>query len=157
MSRLHGIDRTTMSVGSSRMRRRLAIAATLAAVSAVGALRASSGYGGAATAVEHNPDCPASLLPLGSDPLSPAVRFALARDRPADKPQVIAAGIATTGVGRGAQVAPMCGHSVASRTAAVSIHRRAYDHGPNRSASLAEGEMFAARFTTGWRVCNVAH
>jgi hypothetical protein len=81
----------------------------------------------------------------------------LARERSADTPQVVTAGIATTRVGRGGQVAPMCGRGIASRTVAVAIHRRAYDRGPNRSASLADGEVFVARFTTGWRVWYVAH
>jgi dienelactone hydrolase len=151
MSRFH---RTTMVVGFSRMRKRSVVIASLIVVSG-GVLCAFGGNGGAATAAKGDRDCPVRTLPLGQDPLSPAVRVALARERPVDKPQVIAAGIATTGVGRGEQVAAMCGRAIASRSVAVAIHRRAY--GPGRSASLAEGAMFVARFGTGWRVWYVAH
>jgi hypothetical protein len=46
---------------------------------------------------------------------------------------------------------------VARRSVVVTIRRRAYDRGPNRSASLAVGEVVVGRFRAGWRVWNILH
>jgi hypothetical protein len=50
------IDRTTVIVGASRMWKRSVIAAMLAAVSGIGALSASGGDSGTATAATRHPD-----------------------------------------------------------------------------------------------------
>ncbi|HEX2085853.1 MAG TPA: hypothetical protein VHF89_09235 [Solirubrobacteraceae bacterium] len=102
-------------------------------------------------------DCPRDLLPLGRNPIAPATRAALRGFDARDRPQVVGAAIADREFDRAGQVGQSCGPRVAARSVVVALHLRAFDHGPNRSASLAQRTVVVGRFRTGWRVWEVLH
>lgn len=101
--------------------------------------------------------CPTKLLPLGANPVEAASHVALRAERARDLAQVTGAVIATLAFDRSHQVVHNCGSRVAARSVVVTIHRRAYDRGPNKSASLSQGTIVLGRFKSGWRVWDVLH
>ena len=111
----------------------------------------------AAAAIRKAPDCPAKLLPLGSNPIGLATRAAMKAERRRDRPQVRGAAVATLNFGRSGQVVHNCGSRIAASSVVVTIHRRAHDSGRNKSASLSEGIVVVGRFQSGWRIWDVLH
>ena len=101
--------------------------------------------------------CPKELLALGTNPIAAATRAALRVERKRDRPQVRGAAVADSNFDRSPQVVHDCGRKVARRSVVVVIHRRAYDTGRNKSASLALGVVVVGRFRGGWRVWNTLH
>lgn len=98
--------------------------------------------------------CPRAALALGSNPVAPASRAALAREPREGDAQVVGAAIAgRSGDLRAQQVIARCGRRLAARTVIVYLTRRAYL--PAQSAS--QGVHFVSRFRVGWRVWEVAH
>jgi hypothetical protein len=121
--------------------------AALAAVAPLACLALTAGAPAAGSL------CPSQLLPLGTNPVSPAIAAALARDSAKNKPQVTGAMIAATDPSRGDQVKRDCGTQAWRRTVIVYITDRAF----LPSASLSERVMFVGRTGAGFRVWQVAH
>jgi hypothetical protein len=93
-------------------------------------------------------------LAFGANPIGPASRAAVARERRSSRPQVGAALIASDDLrGRGAMVKRSCGSKAASRTVVVYITLRKF----LPSASLSERVSFVSHFRSGWRVWEIAH
>jgi len=110
-----------------------------------------------ANAASVRDGCPTGLLTLGSNPVAAASRAALRAEKSGGRPRVTGAAVATTRFDRSSQVGTRCGQRAAARSVVVTIHRRAYDSGDNRSASLSQGTVVVARFRSGWRVWSVLH
>ena len=136
---------------------RLALLLVAAALSVVG-VAAQDNAGDPSRASQSLParaakqDCPKGLLPLGRNPVSPAAEAALHGERKSDRPRVIGAFVGSAPVGRAPQVVHACGRRIAARSIVVSIDRRAYHSGPDRSASLSQSVVVVGRFRAGWRV-----
>jgi hypothetical protein len=64
---------------------------------------------------------------------------------------------ATDAGARGKEVSFMCGPKVAHRTLVVFTYDHRYDHGPNKSASLAQHAFLVSRFDDGYRLWYVEH
>jgi hypothetical protein len=92
-------------------------------------------------------------LPLTADSIGLAARAAFRFTRPADRPQVVSADLATDDPGRGAEAKFECGARVWRRTVVVDINLRAFFP----SASLSERVVFVGRFKSGYRVWQVVH
>jgi hypothetical protein len=96
--------------------------------------------------------CP-TLKALPADPLTPAIATALKTDPAANRPQVVAAAVATHDTSRGPQATAQCGARVAARTVVVSIVDRALL--PSQSAS--QRVVFVGRTSAGWVAWSRAH
>jgi len=96
---------------------------------------------------------PRHLLPLTANAVGPAAAAALRRERPADRPQVVSAALATDDRRRGPEAKFECGARVWRRTVVVYITLRAF----LPSASLSERVDFVGRFRGGYRVWQVVH
>lgn len=138
------------------MKRLLVLAVALVAVITVTAVAPASRAGrsplctrGMVT-VERDPR---RLLPLTADAIGPAATAALRRERPAGRPQVVSAALATDDHERGPEAKFECGARVWRRTVVVYITLRAY----LPSASLSERVDFVGRFRDGYRVWQVVH
>ena len=136
---------------------RLAVIASAATAIAITVTATAADRRASATSAAAVAKCPTKLRPLGSNPVAAASRAALAAERSGDRSRVTGAAIATTRFDRSQQVVRACGTRIAARSVVVTIHRRAYDSGPNRSASLSQATVVVARFSSGWRVWNVLH
>jgi hypothetical protein len=128
----------------------------IAAVAAVTALAPASHAGRSPactrglTTVERDPR---GLLPLTANPIGPATTAALRSTKPAAKPQVTVADLATADHERGGEARFDCGARVWRRTVVVYITLRAF----LPSASLSQNVFFVGRFRTGYRVWQVVH
>ncbi|TML36549.1 MAG: hypothetical protein E6G25_10685 [Actinobacteria bacterium] len=109
---------------------------------------------GSAPAFEHGArvSCPRGALAFGANPIGPASRAAVARERTSSRPQVVQAEIASDEE-RGGMVKHQCGSKDASRTVVVYITLRKF----LPSASLSERVSFVSHFRSGWRVWEIAH
>jgi hypothetical protein len=103
------------------------------------------------TTVERDPR---GLLPLTSNSIGPAARAALRYTRPAARPLVTSADLATVDHERGGEARAECGTRVWRRTVVVYLTLRAFEP---RSASLSENVFFVGRFRGGYRVWQVVH
>ena len=121
-----------------------AFACAAAAAVAVGSVPAS----------ERGGRCPRGALPFVTpNPIAPAARAAIAREKAESRPQVTKAVVASSDLrGRGAQV-KQCGQRTLGRTVVVYITLRKF----LPSASLSERVSFVSRFRSGWRVWAIAH
>jgi hypothetical protein len=90
---------------------------------------------------------------LTADSIGPASAAALRNTRPADRPQVVSADLATADRSRGPEAKFECATRIWRRTVVVYITLRAYL--PN--ASLSERVDFVGRFKSGYRVWQVVH
>jgi hypothetical protein len=106
-----------------------------------------------ASGTGHARGCARHLLPLTANPIGPAAAAALRRERPADRPRVVSAALATDDRGRGAEAKFECGARVWRRTVVVYITLRAF----LPSASLSERVDFVGRLKNGYRVWQVVH
>ena len=97
--------------------------------------------------------CNQRLLPLSANAIGPAAVAALRRERPAERPRVVSAALATDDRGRGPEAKFECGARVWRRTVVVYITLRAF----LPSASLSERVDFVGRFRGGYRVWQVVH
>jgi hypothetical protein len=105
------------------------------------------------TRATTKPGCPTNLLPLGANPIGPAVTAALVADSPKNQPQVTGATIAPNDTQRGPQAKAQCGERVWRRTVVVYIVDRAF----LPSQSLSQRVLFVGRTSTGYRVWQRAH
>jgi hypothetical protein len=96
---------------------------------------------------------PRGLLPLSRNPIAPATKAALRYTRPADRPQVVSADLATADHERGGGAKFECGRRVWRRTVVVYVTLRALEP----SASLSENVFYVGRFDKGYRVWQVVH
>ncbi|MFZ0343246.1 MAG: hypothetical protein WAL31_13050 [Gaiellaceae bacterium] len=128
------------------MKRLLVLAVAVLTVITVTAVAPASRTGHARGCVRH-------LLPLTANAIGPAASAALRRERPADRPRVVSAALATDDRGRGAEAKFECGARDWRRTVVVYITLRAF----LPSASLSERVDFVGRFTDGYRVWQVVH
>ncbi len=96
---------------------------------------------------------PRHLLPLTDNPIGPAAAAALRYTRPADRPQVTRAYLASADHARGGGAKFECGARVWRRTVVVYVTLRAFE----RSASLSENVFYVGRFKAGYRVWQVVH
>ncbi len=97
---------------------------------------------------------PRGLLPLtGANPIGPATTAAIRFSKPASRPQVVSAGLATNDLQRGPQAKFSCGARVWRRTVVVYVTDRASL--PAQSAS--QRVYFVGRFADGYRVWQVVH
>jgi hypothetical protein len=96
---------------------------------------------------------PRRLLPLSANPIEPATRAALRYTRPADRPQVTSADLATVDRERGGEARFDCGARVWRRTVVVYVTLRR----DLPDMSLAENVFFVGRFRTGYRVWQIVH
>jgi hypothetical protein len=96
---------------------------------------------------------PRRLLPLTANPIGPASSAALSYTRSADRPQVVAADLATADRNRGGGAKFQCGTLVWRRTVVVHVTLRALEP----SASLSENVFYVGRFKAGYRVWQVVH
>lgn len=127
------------------MKRLLVLAVALLAVTVTAAAPASR--------MSRPRICSRHLLPLTANAIGPAAAAALRRERPADRPQVVSAALATDDRGRGAEAKFECGARVWRRTVVVYITLRAFFP----SASLSERVDFVGRFKSGYHVWQVVH
>lgn len=138
------------------MKRLLALAVALLAVITVTAAAPASRTVHPQRCPHGRPDFerdPRGLLPLTADSIGLAARAAFRFTRPADRPQVVSADLATDDPGRGAEAKFECGARVWRRTVVVNIKLRAL----LPSASLSERVVFVGRFKSGYRVWQVVH
>ena len=97
---------------------------------------------------------PRGLLPLsGSNPIGPAITAALTYEKPAARPQVRGATLASEDANRGLQAKASCGTRVWQRTVVVYILDRAM----LPAASASQRVYFVGRFKNGYRVWQVVH
>jgi hypothetical protein len=96
---------------------------------------------------------PRYLLPLTPNSVGLAATAALRDTRPADRPQVAVADLATADRGRGPEAKFACGTRVWRRTVVVYVTLRAF----LPSASLSERVVFVGRLRSGYRVWQVVH
>ncbi len=97
---------------------------------------------------------PGALLPLtAGDTIARAARAALRLERPANRPVVAAARLATADRWRGPEAKYACGTRVWRRTVVVYVTDRALL--PAQSAS--ERVFFVGRVASGYRVWQVVH
>jgi hypothetical protein len=103
--------------------------------------------------------CPrrgADALPLTTAAEKSAEK--IAKRRVGRSPQItITVRPATHAGARGHEVSFMCGPKVAGRTVVVFTYDHRYDHGPNKSASLAQHAFLVSRFDNGYRLWYVEH
>ena len=97
--------------------------------------------------------CTGRLLPLTANAIGPATKAAVRRERPAERPRVVSADLATTDHERGPEAKVECGTRAWRRTVVVYITLRAF----LPSASLSERVDFVGRFKGGYRVWQVVH
>lgn len=97
-----------------------------------------------------------SALPIGERAARKAERVVLRREDPGHEPVAWAAPAPAAGA-RGGSVRLLCGPRIAERTMVVFVRRRAFDRGPNRSASLGQGVFFVSRFPEGLRIWYSPH
>jgi hypothetical protein len=127
-----------------------ALVATLTSVAVADANRSPICTRGNAT-VEADPR---GLLPLTSaNPIGPATKAALRYEKPANKPQVVSALLASRDDERGQEAKRSCGTRVWMRTVVVYVTDRAAL--PAQSAS--QRVFFVGKFKTGYRVWQVVH
>ncbi|HEU5244775.1 MAG TPA: hypothetical protein VFU33_10275 [Gaiellaceae bacterium] len=96
---------------------------------------------------------PQHVLPLTANPIGPAAKAALRYTRPADRPQVTRADLATADRDRGGGAKFECGTRVWRRSVVVYVTLRALE----RSGSLSENVFYVGRFRAGYRVWQVVH
>ena len=128
------------------MRRLLVLATAVLAVITVTAVAPVSRAG-------HSRGCARHLLPLTANAIGPAAAAALRRERPAERPLVVSAALATDDHQRGPEAKFECGARIWRRTVVVFITLRAF----LPSASLSERVDFVGRFKDGYRVWQVVH
>jgi hypothetical protein len=129
------------------------VTAQAAAVIALAAVLALAG-GAASSPAARVAQCPSGALALPANPIAPASQAALRAEQTRDRPQVVAAVIASGDSSpRARQVRTMCGAGAASRTVVVSITLRVL----LPSQSLSQRVSFVSRFGSGYRVWLVAH
>jgi hypothetical protein len=128
------------------VRRWLVLAVALLAVITVTAVAPAS-------RAHRSGACTRRLLPLTANAIGPATRAALRRERPAARPQVASADLATADRERGGEAKFECGARAWRRTVVVYITLRAF----LPSASLSERVDFVGRFKGGYRVWQVVH
>jgi hypothetical protein len=133
------------------MRVRLLVAALAVLLGSGGIAGATSGH------VVRRAACPMELLPLGANAIGPASTVALAAEHGKSDPQVRMTSLAPYAGARGSEAKFQCGTAVWRRTVVVFIHLRAFDRGPNRSASLAERVDWVGRFANGYGVWEFVH
>jgi hypothetical protein len=134
------------------------------------ALRGESGAGGSAGPGSARPTsaaresvyrhrCPGrglDALPLSE--AAPSIARSLARSRVGRSPRIaINVRPATDAGARGSEVSWMCGPRVARRTLVAFTWDHRFDHGPNRSASLAQHVLLMSRFDDGYHVWYLLH
>ncbi len=105
------------------------------------------------SAVADAEGCPAGLLPLTANPIGPSVTAALVGDKAENRPQAVAAAVASRDTQRGPQVKTQCGAKVWQRTVVVYITDRAL----LPSQSLSQRVVFVGRTRAGYRVWQRAH
>lgn len=129
----------------------IAIAAIAATVAGTGGAARSPICTRGNTNVEVDPR---GLLPLiGANPIAPATTAALRHEKPANRPQVVSAVLATMDSQRGPQAKFACGSRVWRRTVVVYVTDRAL----LPSESLSQHVFFVGRFKSGYRVWQVVH
>jgi hypothetical protein len=128
------------------VRRLVVLAAAVLAVITVTAVAPAS-------RTRHSRCTTRHLLPLTANAIGPASAAALRRERPADRPRVVSAALATDDRSRGPEAKFECGARVWRRTVVVYVTLRAY----LPSASLSERVVFVGRFKSGYRVWQVVH
>ncbi|HZT85788.1 MAG TPA: hypothetical protein VE984_10275 [Gaiellaceae bacterium] len=138
------------------MRRSLVLAVGLLAVATVTAVASAS-------RAKRSPICtrglvtverdPRHLLPLTENPIGPATKAALRHTRPAARPQVTRADLATADHERGGGAKFECGTRVWRRTVVVYVTLRRFEP----SGSLSESVFYVGRFKDGYRVWQVVH
>ncbi len=116
---------------------------------------------GDAAVVERlpSPNCPQralGALPLLGDSARHAKALVLSHEAPRLRPEAKVVPAPHAGV-RGTEAIFACGKRIGDRTEVVFVHRRAFDHGRNRSASLGQGVFWVSRFEGGYRVWGSPH
>jgi hypothetical protein len=102
------------------------------------------------------PQLAREALPLGERARQRAERVVLSRENRSDRPEAQAVGAEDAGA-RGRSAGYYCGDRIAARTLVVFVHRRAFDRGPDRSASLAGGVFLVSPLPGGYRVWLTLH
>lgn len=118
----------------------------------------SAGHGSARSASASSEDvyrrCPGrglEALPLTG--AADQATLGIAERRVGFSPQITTTVRPATDAGiRGEAVSSMCGPKIARRTLVVFTWNHRFDHGPNKSASLAQGVFLVSRFTEGYRL-----
>lgn len=144
------------------MKRGFLIAVTAIAVPVLGACGGSGAppSGERSQASDRSFYCPGrarDVVSLGPRAAKHAARVVLKREDPSEKPRVTASVPAPADGGRGDIAINWCGKRIDKRTMVVSVDRRAFHHGENKSASLAQGVFFVSRFPDGYRVWGSPH
>jgi hypothetical protein len=102
------------------------------------------------------PQLAREALPLGERARQRAESVVLRRENPSYRPEAQAVATAHAGP-RGRSAGYYCGDRIAGRTLVVFVQRRAFDRGPDMSASLAEGVFLVSRLPGGYRVWVTLH